>query len=110
MAVPPVGPGFSLPSTTPPSGAEIVPGQSPGPKGAENASPAFQNLLTDLVHDANHQQLHADQATRQLLTGETDSVHDVMLASAKAELAFRFVLEVRNRLIDAYQEIIRMQV
>ena len=42
--------------------------------------------------------------------GQTDNLHSVMLAVAKADLSFRTILEVRNRLTDAFQEIMRMQV
>ena len=42
--------------------------------------------------------------------GETDNLHSVMLQMAQADLAFRLVLEVRNRLTEAYQEVMKMQV
>ncbi len=51
----------------------------------------------------------ADQAVRDLAMGQTDNLHSVLLECAKADLSFRMVLEIRNRLTDAFQEIMRMQ-
>ncbi|MCA9067156.1 MAG: flagellar hook-basal body complex protein FliE, partial [Planctomycetaceae bacterium] len=47
---------------------------------------------------------------RDLVTGETDSIHDVVLTASQADLAFRLVMEIRDRLIASYQEVMRMQV
>ena len=101
MTVSPVGPGVPVP---PASG--VIGAHRPGPTSAK----PFSQLVSNLLNDANVQQLQADQAVGQLITGEADSVHDVVLSVAKADLAFRLVLEIRNRLIDSYQEIMRMQV
>ena len=46
---------------------------------------------------------------QRLATGESDSVHETMLALAKADLSLRVFMEVRNKVIDAYQEVMRMQ-
>lgn len=70
----------------------------------------FSQLVGDLLRDANGQQLQADQALQSFAAGETDSVQDVVLAMAKADMSFRFLLEVRNQLVESYQEISRMQV
>jgi flagellar hook-basal body complex protein FliE len=67
-------------------------------------------VIGRLLNGANAQQLKADQTLEQFAAGQTDSVHDLVLATAKADLSFRLVLEIRNRLIDCYQEISRMQV
>jgi flagellar hook-basal body complex protein FliE len=79
------------------------------PSKAEGGS-AFAGVIDRLLGGASTQQLHANQAVRDLALGQTDSLHNVMLEVAKADLAFRLVLEIRNRLTDAYQEIMRMQV
>ncbi|MCS7270176.1 MAG: flagellar hook-basal body complex protein FliE, partial [Gemmataceae bacterium] len=59
-----------------------------------------------------HQQDHAaaETAVRELATGQTQNLHTVALAVAKADISFRLLLELRNRLSDAYQEVTRMQV
>jgi flagellar hook-basal body complex protein FliE len=70
----------------------------------------FSDAISNLLKDVNAQQLAADNAVQQMITGQADSVHDVVLSVAKADLAFRLVLEIRNRLMDSYQEVMRMQV
>lgn len=67
-------------------------------------------MFMDQLQEVNGQQQQADQSVQQLLGGETDQVHDVILAVAKAELGFRFLIELRNQLTDTYQELMRMQV
>ncbi len=77
-------------------------------KGAGDAS--FTDVIENLLQKANEPQLQADQAFEKLVTGESNNVHDVVMSAVKADLSFRLVLELRNRLTDAYQEIMRMQV
>jgi flagellar hook-basal body complex protein FliE len=70
----------------------------------------FANVLKSYLGEANALSTTANQAVLDLATGKTDDVHSVLLASAKADIAFRMMLQVRNRLTDAYQEITRMPV
>lgn len=70
----------------------------------------FSSTIRSLLESANEPQLAADQALNQLATGQTDNVHEVVMSVVKADMSFRFVLELRNRLTDAYQELMRMQV
>ncbi len=70
----------------------------------------FAKVLQQYLGQASAQQASADQAVLDLATGKTEEIHQVMLAVAKADLTFRTILEVRNRLTEAYQEISRMQV
>jgi flagellar hook-basal body complex protein FliE len=79
------------------------------PSGNVGESP-FSQLASRLIQDVNGEQQAADKAIQAFATGETNNVHDVVLSMAKADLEFRFLLEIRNRLIDAYQELMRMQV
>ena len=74
------------------------------------AGPGFGKMIEDLLSQVNAEQAQAGQAVRDLATGKTDNVHGVMLAVAKADLSFRLCLEIRNRLTEALQEIMRMQV
>jgi flagellar hook-basal body complex protein FliE len=91
-------------------------GLTPATESIRTASPAptsgtsFTQLIDRLLGDANIKQAQSDQAVRDLAIGKADNLHNVMLAVVKADLSFRMVLEVRNRLTDAYQEIMRMQV
>lgn len=70
----------------------------------------FADLVKGLVQQTDQQQKIAQDSVQQLITGETDSVHDVVLTTSRADLAFRLMMEIRNRLIASYQEVMRMQV
>jgi flagellar hook-basal body complex protein FliE len=69
----------------------------------------FADLVKDRIQDTNNQQGRGDESVKQLITGETDSIHDVVLTASQADLAFRLVMEIRDRLIASYQEVMRMQ-
>ena len=62
------------------------------------------------MQETSNQQAEVGETVRKLVSGESDSIHDVVLTASKADLAFRLVMEVRNRLITSYEEIMRMQV
>ena len=82
---------------------------SPSTVGKPGHELPFADLVNDLLQNANGQQADVKESINQLVTGETDSIHDVVLTAAQADLAFRLVMEVRDRLISSYQEIMRMQ-
>jgi len=92
-----------------PSGIAAAASAKSLPSGNVAESP-FSQLASRLIQDVNAEQLGADKAIKELATGETNNVHDVVLSMAKADLEFRFLLEIRNRLIESYQELMRMQV
>ncbi len=71
---------------------------------------SFSEILKNTIEEANELKVEADKLTNDYLTGRTDNLHEVMIASQKAEISILFVTEVRNRLMDAYQEFARMQV
>jgi len=101
MAVHPVGSSFLRPDhvATRPAGSS--------PPSSEDAG--FSQFITDFLRETNDHQQQADGALHDLVTGKTENVHDVVLSIAQADLSFRFLLEVRNRLTEAYQEVSRMQ-
>ncbi|MCP4510604.1 MAG: flagellar hook-basal body complex protein FliE [Fuerstiella sp.] len=69
----------------------------------------FAEMIKDLIQETNNQQGQVEESVKQLITGETDSIHDVVLTASQADLAFRLVMEIRDRLIASYQEVMRMQ-
>lgn len=75
-----------------------------------NVDAPFADMIKGLVTQANQEQLKSQDGVRQLIAGETDSIHDVVLTASRADLAFRLMMEIRNRLIASYQEVMRMQV
>lgn len=70
----------------------------------------FANLFDRFMSSAAQSNSQAQAAVNNLALGKTDSLHDVMLQMAQADLSFRLILEIRNRLTEAYQEIVKMQI
>lgn len=71
---------------------------------------AFADLLADAVGRVGELQKTSDEELRKLLAGEPVELHRVLLAGEKAGLAFNFGLAVRNKVVEAYQEVMRIQV
>lgn len=68
----------------------------------------FQDTLNSMISQVNAQLQEADQLTEEFALGKTDSLHEVMIATEKASISLSFLLQIRNKLLDAYQEIMRM--
>ncbi len=75
-----------------------------------SAASGFKETLNQLTNALNTTNSQAVGATRDMVMGHQVDSHDVMLAAQEAGLAFDLMLEVRNKLLEAYQEIMRMQV
>ena len=71
---------------------------------------SFSEMLAGSVTDVNKLQQDANVAIQKLVTGESKNIHETMLAVEKAEIAFKTMNQVRMKVIDAYKEIMRMQV
>ncbi|GLQ92753.1 flagellar hook-basal body complex protein FliE [Dyella acidisoli] len=71
--------------------------------------PAFIQMLGSQVSELNGSLEQADQAARALAAGEDIPVHDVMIAMEHARLKLQLAVEVRNRIVDAYQNLTNMQ-
>ena len=70
----------------------------------------FGTYLKDALAEVNQLQLNADEQTKLLAAGEGSDVSQVVVAGQKAEIALQLTLQLRNRAVAAYQEIMRMQV
>jgi flagellar hook-basal body complex protein FliE len=73
-------------------------------------SGSFATLLQQSLERVNGLQHEADTAARAFALGQAPSVHDTMIAMEKADLSLRLTTKVRNKVVEAYQEIMRMQV
>jgi flagellar hook-basal body complex protein FliE len=85
----------------------------PASESAERSSSpmdAFGKVIDQLLSAHATTEAKADQAVLDLALGRTDDLHSVALATSMADISFRKILEVRNRLLESYQEIMRMQV
>jgi flagellar hook-basal body complex protein FliE len=70
----------------------------------------FSNTLNDFLQEVNELQLENKQTTEEFLNGEITDLHQVTIAAQKARVSMELLLQVRNKLIESYQEIMRMQV
>lgn len=70
----------------------------------------FSAMLKDALKDVNDAQLQADDAVQKVLNGETKDIHSTMIALQKADVSLKMMLEVRNKMMDAYQEIMRTSI
>ena len=70
----------------------------------------FSATLKGMLKEVDSLQKASGQSLQDFSEGKVDNVHDVMAAMSRADLSFRMMLEVRNKLVDAYQNVIRTQV
>ena len=70
----------------------------------------FSNFLEHAVAEVNGKMQAADSEKTKLFTGETNNLHQAMIAMQEASVAFSLMVEMRNKLVEGYQEIMRMQV
>jgi flagellar hook-basal body complex protein FliE len=85
-----------------------VPGQGATPGDAAAPAP-FANLLTDAVGQVSQLEDQARTAVEGLMTGTGIDVHQAMITTQKADMAFELALAVRNKAVQAYQQVIGMQ-
>jgi len=91
-----------------PAGLELTaPG---GSTAATSDSSSFQNMLGGFVKEVSDKQAAAGEAVSGLLSGKNVSLHQAMISVEEASVSFQLMVEVRNRLLDSYQELMRMQV
>ena len=110
MALPPISPLNAQPlAPLAPLSAQPSAGLA-GLTSAATPADGFGRVLQGLLAENRTAQASADDAVRAVATGEAQDLHTVSLAVAKADLSFRLILELRNRLADAVSEVTRMQV
>ena len=79
-------------------------------KEATPSGESFSDMLTNAVGGVDETMKESEQAIQNFIAGETDNVHDVMISMQKAQLSFQMMVEVRNKAIETYNEISRMQI
>ncbi|OQW45515.1 MAG: flagellar hook-basal body complex protein FliE [Nitrospira sp. HN-bin3] len=80
-------------------------GRAGGPGG-----PGFVDSLKSAIGNVNDAQREAGRAVDALMTGETQDIHRTMVALQQADVSFQLMMQVRNKLVAAYEEIQRMQI
>jgi flagellar hook-basal body complex protein FliE len=100
-------------ATTLPSTGIQMPDELTQPLGAGAVQPTsdtFSSMLGKMVSDVNAQQSISTQAVGALQSGQNVPLHQAVIAMEEANVSFQLMVEVRNRMLDAYQEIMRMQI
>lgn len=84
----------------------------PGMNKSESSSTAdgAGKFFSELVSKVNDIQVQSDKSIQGLASGENKNLHEVMIAVEKASISFQFMSQVRNKALEAYQEVMRMQV
>ncbi len=88
----------------------VGPGRPAGIGSDESRAGGFANAVMRAINQVDAQQHAAAAAATRFVKGEDDSIAGALLAAEQADLSFRFALQVRNKVVEAYQEIMRMQV
>jgi len=86
----------------------VLPGETGNKQGAGGGS--FSDILNNAIEKLNDTQIKADNLAMEFLTGEVQDLHQVTIAMQEAKLSMQLAVEVRNKVVEAYQEISRMQV
>jgi flagellar hook-basal body complex protein FliE len=77
---------------------------------AGKGAPGFGEMLKESLNEVNKFQLDADKSVEDLATGKNKNIHETMIAISQADLAFRMTMQVRNKVVDSYQEVMRMSI
>lgn len=78
--------------------------------GKEEQSGDFVASLNGFMKEVNQLQKESGESVERLVSGDVTNIHDVMVAVEKASVSFELMMEVRNKVIEAYHEVMRMQV
>jgi flagellar hook-basal body complex protein FliE len=71
--------------------------------------PSFGKVLKDSIKEVNKLQEEAGKAVQDLATGKGKGIHETMIALEKADISFQMMMQIRNKIVEAYQEMMRMQ-
>ena len=78
--------------------------------GATDQGKTFSDILRNSVDKVNEMQVQADTAIKELVAGRSKNIHETLLTIERADTSLKLMMQVRNKILDAYREIMRMQV
>ncbi|WP_051327923.1 flagellar hook-basal body complex protein FliE [Desulfatirhabdium butyrativorans] len=96
----------SIPQIQPLTYGHLAKGAQPVAQG----TPSFGEMLKNTLSEVNREQNSADDAVKNLATGRDKDIHHTMIEMEKASVSLNLMMQVRNKVLDAYQEIMRMSV
>ncbi|MEX0648325.1 MAG: flagellar hook-basal body complex protein FliE [Balneolaceae bacterium] len=71
---------------------------------------SFADMVKDAINSVDEMQKVTDKGVEDILAGKAENIHEVMIAMEKAQLSFQLMVEIRNKVMDTYQELSRMQI
>jgi flagellar hook-basal body complex protein FliE len=74
------------------------------------SSMSFREMLAQALDTVNNLQVNADQLAQKVATGEAKDIHEVLMAVEEVNIGLQLTMQIRNKIIEAYQEVMRMQV
>ena len=83
---------------------------TPTPRQNNSSGISFNDTLKQYINEANDLQISADRSIQRMIAGEDIDAHDVMVAVEKANMSFEMVMEIRNKMLEAYREVMKTQV
>jgi flagellar hook-basal body complex protein FliE len=89
--------------------AEMNPGTQ-GASAAQEKGSTFLDALQNTMNEANQNQIDADRSVKDLIAGKTKNLHETMMQLQKADLSLKTMMQVRNKVLEAYKEVMKMQV
>ena len=91
------------------SALRILPADTPSPSLSPGSGPGFREVLHSAIDDIQSLESQAEAKVAGVVDGAGTDVHSAMIAVEKADLSFQLMMQVRNKIISAYEEISRMQ-
>lgn len=88
----------------------VIPPHTLSTPDTNNGKPGFSQLLQGALDQVNRLQHEADAAARDFAVGDAQNIHEIMIAMEKADISLRLLTQIRNKAIESYQEIMRMQI
>jgi len=79
-------------------------------KGEDKSSIPFADYLKTAIDNTNSLIVESDKLANEFAAGRTDNMHEVLIAAEKADIALQFTMQIRSKILDAYNEIMRMQI
>ena len=81
-----------------------------GLKATEKSQVPFGEMLKEAIEDVNKLQIGSETEVQKFISGESKDIHTAMIALQRADTSFQMLMQVRNKIISAYQEVMRMPV
>lgn len=89
---------------------ELAGGREASQSSVGSSATTFSDMLRASVDNVNQQQVEADTAIKDLIVGRNKNIHETMLTIERADASLKMMMQVRNKILDAYREVMRMQI